>query len=63
MISRRPSPFDVIARVLAERLRAASHPKSFGPSCTIEASIEHVVGYASGDLVLPALPPLPPIWG
>ena len=55
MISRRPSPFDVIARVLAERLRGCE------PSEELRAIVhnrgvdwEHVVGYASGDLVLPA---------
>jgi hypothetical protein len=56
MISRRPSPFDVIARVLAKRLRGCE------PSEELRAIVhnrgvdwEHVVGYASGDLVLPAL--------
>jgi hypothetical protein len=55
MISRRPSPFDVIARVLAERLRGCE------PSEELRAIVhnrgvdwERVVGYASADLVLPA---------
>ena len=55
MISRRPSSFDVIARILAERLRGCE------PSEELRAIVynrgvdwEHLVGYASGDLVLPA---------
>ena len=52
MISPRPSPFDVIARVLARRLRGCE------PSEELRAIVhnrgvdwEHVVGDASGDLV------------
>jgi Uncharacterised nucleotidyltransferase len=56
MIGRRPYPFDVIARVLAERLRGRA------PSEELRAVVrahgidwEGVVGHASADLVLPAL--------
>jgi hypothetical protein len=56
MTARRPYPFDLIARVLAERLRGCA------PSEELRAAVhaqgmdwERVVSYASADLVLPAL--------
>ena len=56
MTARHPYPFDLIARVLAERLRGCA------PSEELRAAVhargmdwERVVSYASADLVLPAL--------